>query len=76
MVRATNAGGEAKSIADCVIVEPTPERMVEVVKTVIFDDAKDISAEVCLKIHNYLKKYFIVNYLIFFSTFNFNLLSF
>ncbi|XP_064552468.1 uncharacterized protein LOC135438178 isoform X18 [Drosophila montana] len=37
MVRATNAGGEAKSIADCAILEPSPERMQEVVKTIIYE---------------------------------------
>lgn len=34
MVRAVNTGGEAQSIADFVVLEPTPERMIEVVKTV------------------------------------------
>ncbi|XP_017842327.1 uncharacterized protein LOC108599780 isoform X4 [Drosophila busckii] len=37
MVKATNAGGEAKSIADCAILEPSPERMQEVVKTIIYE---------------------------------------
>ncbi|XP_075160111.1 zormin isoform X6 [Haematobia irritans] len=37
MVKATNAAGEAKSIADCAVLEPTPERMQEVVKTVVFE---------------------------------------
>ena len=37
MVKATNAGGEAKSIADCAILEPSPERMQEVVKTIVYD---------------------------------------
>lgn len=41
MVRATNAGGEAQSIADFAVIEPTPERMVEVVKTVVFENVKD-----------------------------------
>lgn len=40
MVRAVNSGGEAQSIADFAVLEPTPERMVEVVKTVVFDDSK------------------------------------
>lgn len=39
MVRAINAGGEAQSIADFAVIEPTPERMVEVVKTVVFENA-------------------------------------
>lgn len=34
MVRAVNTGGEAQSIADFVVLEPTPDRMIEVVKTV------------------------------------------
>lgn len=38
MVRATNAGGEAQSIADFRVLEPSPERMVEVVKTVVFEE--------------------------------------
>ncbi|XP_058980466.1 uncharacterized protein LOC101894461 isoform X1 [Musca domestica] len=37
MVKATNAAGEAKSIADCAVLEPTPERMQEVVKTVVYE---------------------------------------
>ncbi|XP_033242192.1 titin-like isoform X7 [Drosophila miranda] len=37
MVRATNAGGEAKSIADCAILEPSPERLQEVVKTIVYE---------------------------------------
>lgn len=41
MVRAVNAGGEAQSIADFAVMEPTPERMVEVVKTVVFDSTND-----------------------------------
>lgn len=41
MVRAVNAGGEAQSTADFAVMEPTPERMVEVVKTVVFDNVND-----------------------------------
>lgn len=41
MVRAVNAGGEALSTADFAVMEPTPERMVEVVKTVVFDNIND-----------------------------------
>lgn len=37
MVKATNAGGEAKSIADCAILEPSPERLQEVVKTIVYE---------------------------------------
>lgn len=40
MVKATNSGGEAQSIADIAVFEPTPDTMVEVVKTVVFEDVK------------------------------------
>lgn len=40
MVRAINSGGEAQSIADIAIFEPTPDTMVEVVKTVVFEDVE------------------------------------
>jgi hypothetical protein len=38
MVRATNAGGEAQSIADVAVFEPKPETMVEMHKTLIYED--------------------------------------
>ncbi|XP_018309581.1 uncharacterized protein [Mycetomoellerius zeteki] len=41
MVRATNAGGEAQSIADIAIFEPKPDTMVEVHKTVIYENIQD-----------------------------------
>ncbi|XP_050486212.1 titin isoform X4 [Bombus huntii] len=41
MVRATNAGGEAQSIADFAVFEPTPDTMVEVHKTVIYENVQD-----------------------------------
>jgi hypothetical protein len=37
MVRAVNAGGEAESIADFAVVESQPDRVIEVVKTRIYD---------------------------------------
>ncbi|KAJ8980936.1 hypothetical protein NQ317_000946 [Molorchus minor] len=40
MVRAVNAGGEAQSIADIAVYEPTPDTMLEVVKTVVFEDVR------------------------------------
>ncbi|GJQ81896.1 hypothetical protein Trydic_g9135 [Trypoxylus dichotomus] len=40
MVRAVNSGGEAQSIADMAVFEPTPDTMVEVVKTVVFEDVR------------------------------------
>lgn len=41
MVRATNAGGEAQSIADVAIFEPKPDTMVEVHKTVVYENVQD-----------------------------------
>lgn len=38
MVKAVNPGGEAQSIADLVVVEKTPDRMIEVVKTVTYNN--------------------------------------
>lgn len=38
MVKAINAGGEAQSIADFLVVETQPDRMVEVTKTMVFSD--------------------------------------
>lgn len=46
MVRAVNAGGEAQSIADFAVFEPTPDTMVEVVKTMVFEDLQDQSPKV------------------------------
>lgn len=44
MVRATNAGGEAQSIADVAVFEPKPDTMVEVHKTVIYENLQDKNA--------------------------------
>lgn len=58
MVRATNAGGEAKSIADCAILEPSPERMQEVVKTIVYETgpvqipSSDFKTEVSVHVLN------------------------
>lgn len=38
MVKAINSGGEAQSIADFLVLESQPDRMVEVTKTVVFSD--------------------------------------
>lgn len=38
MVRAINSGGEAQSIADFMVLESQPDRMVEVTKTMVFSD--------------------------------------
>lgn len=43
MVRAINAGGEAQSIADIAVFEPKPDTMVEVHKTVIYENIQDES---------------------------------
>ena len=40
MARAINDGGEAQSIADFAVFEPTPDTMVEVVKTVVYEDVR------------------------------------
>ena len=40
MVKATNSTGEAQSIADFAVFEPTPENMVEVVRTVIYENSE------------------------------------
>ncbi|XP_037901177.1 uncharacterized protein LOC119645211 isoform X15 [Glossina fuscipes] len=45
MVKATNAGGEAKSIADCAILEPTTERAQEVAKTIDHKTATEFKTE-------------------------------
>ncbi|KAL0100113.1 hypothetical protein PUN28_019517 [Cardiocondyla obscurior] len=41
MVRATNAGGEAQSIADIAVFEPKPDTMIEVHKTMIYENIQD-----------------------------------
>lgn len=41
MVRATNAGGEAQSIADIAIFDPRPDTMMEVHKTVVYESVQD-----------------------------------
>ena len=45
MVRATNSGGEAQSIADFAVFEPTPDTMVEVHKTLVYENVKDKNVE-------------------------------
>ncbi|XP_037939332.1 uncharacterized protein LOC119672375 isoform X4 [Teleopsis dalmanni] len=45
MVKATNAGGEAKSIADCAVLEPSPERLQEVVKTIVYETPTELKTE-------------------------------
>lgn len=38
MVKAENSGGEAQSIADFLVLESQPDRMIEMTKTVVFSD--------------------------------------
>ncbi|XP_011495830.1 PREDICTED: muscle M-line assembly protein unc-89 [Ceratosolen solmsi marchali] len=44
MVQATNAGGEAQSIADFAVFEPTPDTMVEMHKTLVYENVQDKNA--------------------------------
>lgn len=53
MVKAVNDAGEAQSIADFVVRDPTPDRMVEIVKTTVYDDIKNLKEEVSNFIRNY-----------------------
>lgn len=46
MVSAKNAGGEAQSIADFAVIQQQPEHMIEVHKTVVFEDVPDFKKEV------------------------------
>lgn len=58
MVSAVNPGGKAESIASFAVMEKTPERVVEVIKTVVYEDPKDhtrkVSQKILLKIENLL----------------------
>ena len=45
MVRATNAGGEAQSIADFAVFEPTPDTMIEMHKTLVYENVQDKNAK-------------------------------
>ncbi|XP_067644771.1 uncharacterized protein zormin isoform X1 [Eurosta solidaginis] len=49
MVKATNAGGEAKSIADCAILEPSPERQQVGSKNVSFDTQDNLETDTFIK---------------------------
>lgn len=46
MVSAVNPGGKAESIASFAVVDSTPDRIVEVVKTVVFEDPNDHTRKV------------------------------
>lgn len=52
MVNASNAGGEAQSIADFAVFEPTPDTMVEVHKTIVYENMADKDLKVSLLIRN------------------------
>lgn len=45
-VSASNAGGNAESIASFAVVDSQPDRIVEVVKTVVFEDPVDKTRKV------------------------------
>lgn len=58
MVHAVNAGGEGQSIADFAVFEPTPDTMVEVHKTIVYENVADKN----LKVSKYsLQIYLICN---------------
>lgn len=46
MVRAVNAGGEAQSIADCVVYEPQVNTGVEIVQHLVFEDVVHHTSQV------------------------------
>jgi hypothetical protein len=48
MVKAVNAGGEAQSIADFLVVDSQPDRMIEVTKTMVFADLPQNNIKVSL----------------------------
>lgn len=45
MVHAMNSGGEAQSIADFAVFEPTPDTMVEMHKTLVYENLQDKNAK-------------------------------
>lgn len=45
MVHAANAGGESQSIADFAVFEPTPDTMVEMHKTLVYENLQDKNAK-------------------------------
>lgn len=47
-VSASNPGGNAESIASFAVVDSTPDRIVEVVKTVVFEDPVDRTRKVSM----------------------------
>ena len=57
MVRAENAGGEAQSIADFAVFEPTPDTMVEMHKTLVYENLADKNAKKVSNCVNYINYY-------------------
>lgn len=57
MVKAVNSGGEAQSIADFLVLEQQPDRMVEVTKTVVFSDLPQEQVKVSFFYFSYNQKF-------------------
>lgn len=55
MVKAVNSGGEAQSIADFLVLESQPDRMVEITKTVVFSDLPADRVKVSFSAISYYK---------------------
>lgn len=56
MAHATNAGGEAQSIADFAVFEPTPDTMVEMHKTLVYENLQDKNAKKVRLLNSYYQK--------------------
>lgn len=54
MVKAINSGGEAQSIADFLVLESQPDRMVEITKTMVFSDLPAEQLKVSRKLSHFL----------------------
>lgn len=55
MVKAENSGGEAQSIADFLVLESQPDRMVEITKTLVFSDLPQEPVKVSF--HNFIYQF-------------------
>lgn len=62
MVKAVNAGGEAQSIADFLVVDSQPDRMIEVTKTMVFSDLPQNNVKVSEFLIYLFSLYFILKY--------------
>lgn len=60
MVKAINSGGEAQSIADFMVLESQPDRMVEVTKTMVFSDLPTEQQKVGFKLDFYFLTLFFI----------------